>query len=277
MQSNTQYRFTSTGNDVPIYTFSKSVNGSSTQFEIVSTDINDGTIAEEAPLPGSNFAFLYRDDGQGAGSSNTGFFAHFRQGRLDQGDFNISKPSSNQVVAIDAVNVNNSDTWLYKLDSIGNESELWTKVDAVEGNNIVYNSLSKNIRNIYSVLTRVEDRISLIFADGTFGELPKGNFKVYYRVSDNRRFVITPQEMINITISIPYQSKTGSSENLTIGLELKYNIDNATNSESNDEIKANAPATYYTQNRMITGEDYQVAPLAISQEIIKVRTIYIFN
>jgi hypothetical protein len=79
--------------------------------------------------------------------------------------------------------------------------------------------------------------------------------------------------MINITISIPYQSKTGSSEKLTIGLELKYNIDNATNSESNDEIKANAPATYYTQNRMVTGEDYQVAPLAISQEIIKVKSV----
>ena len=231
-----QYRVNGINTDVPVFGFTKSVDGKSTQFEIVSTDINDGTIAEEAPLPGSNFAFLYRDDGQGAGSSNTGFFAHFRQGRLDQGDFNISKPSSNQVVAIDAVNVNNSDTWLYKLDSIGNESELWTKVDAVEGNNIVYNSLSKNIRNIYSVLTRVEDRI-------------------------------------NITISIPYQSKTGSSEKLTIGLELKYNIDNATNSESNDEIKANAPATYYTQNRMITGEDYQVAPLAISQEIIKVKSV----
>ena len=268
-----QYRVNGINTDVPVFGFTKSVDGKSTQFEIVSTDIDDGAISEESPLPGSNFAFLYRDDGQGAGSSNTGFFAHFRQGRLDQGDFNISKPSSNQVVAIDAVNVNNSDTWLYKLDSIGNESELWTKVDAVEGNNIVYNSLSKNIRNIYSVLTRVDDRISLIFADGTFGELPKGNFKVYYRVSDNRRFVITPQEMINITISIPYQSKTGSSEKLTIGLELKYNIDNATNSESNDEIKANAPATYYTQNRMITGEDYQVAPLAISQEIIKVKSV----
>jgi len=268
-----QYRVNGINTDVPVFGFTKSVDGKSTQFEIVSTDIDDGTISEEAPLPGSNFAFLYRDDGQGAGSSNTGFFAHFRQGRLDQGDFNISKPSSNQVVAIDAVNVNNSDTWLYKLDNIGNESELWTKVDAVEGNNIVYNSLSKNIRNIYSVLTRVDDRISLIFADGTFGELPKGNFKVYYRVSDNRRFVITPQEMINITISIPYQSKTGSSEKLTIGLELKYNIDNATNSESNDEIKANAPATYYTQNRMVTGEDYQVAPLAISQEIIKVKSV----
>jgi hypothetical protein len=268
-----QYRVNGTNTDIPVFGFSKSVDGKSTQFEIVSTDIGSGNIVEEAPLPGSNFAFLYRDDGQGAGSNNTGFFAHFRQGRLDQGDFNISKPSANQVVAIDAINVNNSDTWLYKLDNLGNESELWTKVDAVEGNNIVYNSLSKNIRNIYSVLTRVEDRVSLVFSDGTFGSLPKGNFKIYYRTSDNRNYVITPDELINITISIPYQSKTGTSEKLTIGLALKYTVDNGTTSESNNEIKANAPATYYTQNRMVTGEDYQIAPLAVSQEIIKVKSV----
>jgi len=268
-----QYRVNGTNTDVPIYGFSKNVDGKNTEFEIVSTGLQESSIVEEAPLPGNNFAFLYRDDGQGAGSSNTGFFAHFRQGRLDQGNFTVNNPSTNQVVALDAINVNNTDTWLYKLDNIGNEAELWSKVDAVEGNNIVYNSLNKNIRNIYSVLTRVEDRISLIFSDGTFGELPKGSFKVYYRVSENRSYVITPDELINITISIPYQSKSGTSERLTIGLELKYTVDNSTTSETNEEIKANAPATYYTQNRMVTGEDYNIAPLAVSQEIIKVKSI----
>ena len=268
-----QYRVNGTNTDVPIFGFSKNVDGKTTQFEIVSSDITGGNILEEAPLPGNNFAFLYRDDGQGAGSNNTGFFAHFRQGRLDQGDFTINKPTSNQVVAIDAINVNNTDTWLYKLDDVGNEEELWTKVDAVEGNNIVYNSLNKNIRNIYSTLTRVEDRISLIFSDGVFGALPKGNFKIYYRISDNRSYVVTPSELINININIPYQSKSGTSEKLTIGLELKYTVDNSTTSESNAEIKTNAPATYYTQNRMVTGEDYNIAPLAVSQEIVKVKSV----
>ena len=268
-----QYRVNGTNTDIPVYGFSKNVDGKSTQFEIVSTNIDSGEILEEAPLPGNNFAFLYRDDGQGAGSNNTGFFAHFRQGRLDQGNFNISTPSSNQVVAIDAINVNNSDTWLYKLDNIGNENELWTKVASVEGNNIVYNSLNKNIRNVYSVLTRVEDRISLIFSDGTFGNLPKGNFKIYYRVSDNRSYVVSPSELINITITIPYQSKVGTSEKLTIGLELKYSVDNASTSETSQSIKTNAPATYYTQNRMVTGEDYNVAPLSVSQEILKVKSV----
>jgi hypothetical protein len=268
-----QYRFNSLNTDIPVYAFSKNIEGRSTTFEIVSTDLQNDTVVEEPPLPGNNFAFLYRDDGQGAGSNNTGFFAHFRQGRLDQGEFSIGNPSSNQVVAIDAINVNNSDVWLYRLDTSGIESEIWTKVDSVEGNNIVYNSISKNIRNIYSVLTRVEDRISLIFSDGVFGNLPKGSFRSYYRISDNRSFIITPDDLVGITIAIPYQSKSGTSEILTIGLELKYAIDNASPTESNDDIKANAPSTYYTQNRMVTGEDYNIAPLAVSQEIIKVKAV----
>ena len=268
-----QYRVNGTNTDIPVFGFSKSVDGKSTQFEIVSTDIGSGNIIEEAPLPGSNFAFLYRDDGQGAGSNNTGFFAHFRQGRLDQGDFNISKPSANQVVAIDAINVNNSDTWLYKLDNLGNESELWTKVDAVEGNNIVYNSLSKNIRNIYSVLTRVEDRVSLVFSDGTFGSLPKGNFKIYYRTSDNRNMVINPSSLQSITIQIPYISKNNAQETLTIGLSLKNTVSNGRPSETTEDIKQNAPASYYTQNRLVTAEDYNIGPLGIDQDIIKTKTV----
>ena len=55
----------------------KTIDGNTTRFEIVSSDINNGAINEEAPFPGNNFAFLYRDDGQGASSSNSGFFCHF--------------------------------------------------------------------------------------------------------------------------------------------------------------------------------------------------------
>ena len=162
---------------------------------------------------------------------------------------------------------------MYSVDEYGLEQELWTKVEAVEGNNVVYNSLSKSIRNIYSVLTRASDRISLIFADGTFGNLPQGNFKVYYRTGKNERLVIDPSDMRGISIQIPYVSRSGQSETLTIVLQLKYTVDNASTSESSASIKRNAPANYYTQNRMITAEDYQIAPLTSSQEIIKVKSV----
>ena len=268
-----QYRFNSTNTEVPAYSFTKTVDGRSTSFEIISTDITDAEIVEEAPFPGNNFAFLYRDDGQGSASSNTGFFVHFRQGTLDTGTFNVTNPSTSQVVAVDATNINQSDVWLYKLDSLGNEQELWTKVDSVEGNNIIYNSLSRNQRNIYSVLTRIEDRTSLIFSDGVFGNLPQGNFRVYYRTSKNQRVLVTPDDMRGISIRIPYVSKAGKAETITLTLSLKYTVDNATVSESNASIKANAPATYYTQNRLITAEDYQIGPLTTSQEIVKAKAV----
>lgn len=269
-----QYRFNATNTEVPVYAFTKAVDGRNTNFEVVSCSFkNSDRIYEEAPFPGNSLAFLYRDDGGGAPSSNTGFFAHFRQGSLQSGTFAVNRPSPNETVDIDSPNINNDDVWLYKLDSIGFENELWTKVDATEGNNVIYNSINKNIRNIYSVLTRTGDRIRLNFADGVFGDLPQGNFKIYYRTSNGLRYTINPNSIKNVTIDVPYLSKRSKQETLTITLSLKYTVNNATAAESSASIKQKAPQTYYTQGRMITGEDYNILPLSVSQEIIKTKAV----
>lgn len=269
-----QYRFNASNTEVPIYGFSKNIDGRNIDFEIVSTTFSGAnSIYEEAPFPTNSLAFLYRDDGGGPPSSNTGFFAHFRQGTLQESTFSIARPSTSETLDIDSPNVNNSDVWLYGLDSIGFESTLWTKVDSVEGNNIIYNSLSKNIRDIYSVLTRSLDRIRLIFADGTFGNLPQGNFKVYYRTSNGLSYSINPTDIKNVTIDIPYISRAGKKEVVTVALGLKYTVTNAAIAETSDEIKNNAPATYYTQSRMITGEDYNILPLSVNQEVIKIKAV----
>lgn len=267
------YRFNALNTDVPVFPFTKSIEGISTRFEIVSANIENGSIIEEPPLPANNPTCLYRDDGQGAGSINTGFFMHFRQGRLDTGAFSISNPTPNQTVAIDAININNTDVWLYSADSNGIENSLWTKLDAVEGNNIIYNSLFRGVREVYAVTSRIEDRINLVFSDGVFGNLPSGNFKVYYRISDNRAMVINPGALTNISIEIPYLGRNGTTETLTIGLSLKVSVSNSTTTETDNEIKQNAPATYYTQNRLITAEDYNIGPLGISQDIIKTKSV----
>ena len=269
-----QYRFNASNTEVPIYGFSKNIDGRNIDFEVVSTTFSGSTsIYEEPPFPTNSLAFLYRDDGGGPPSSNTGFFAHFRQGTLQESTFTIDRPSTSETLDIDSPNINNTDVWLYGLDSIGFETELWSKVDAVEGNNIIYNSISKNIRNVYSVLTRSLDRIRLIFSDGTFGNLPQGNFKVYYRTSNGSSYSINPTDIKNVSIDVPYISKTGKKEVVTITVGLKYTVTNAAIAETSDSIKNNAPATYYTQNRMITGEDYNVYPLSVNQEIVKVKSV----
>jgi hypothetical protein len=267
-----KYRLNATNTGQAIYPFTKRIEGVSTRFEIVSSDILDQTILEEAPLPGNSPAFLFRDDGQGAGSNNTGFFMHFRQGKLETGNFTVSNPTPNQAVQIDAENINDSDVWLFALNSAGFESNEWQKIDSTEGNNVIYNSLFNKTRDVFAVTTRVGDRINLNFSDGVFGNLPAGNFKTYYRTSNNRRSVITPSAISTVSIEIPYQSKNGTSHTLTVGLKLNYTISNSSESETDTEIKQNAPATYYTQNRLITGEDYNIGPLAISQDIIKTKS-----
>ena len=267
------YRFMSVGTDVPVFSFSKNVDGRNTDFEIVSTTTKNSSIIEEDPLAGRAVSMLHRDDGKGSGSNNTGFFMHFRQGVMDVGTFNVTTPSSNQAINIDATNINDTDVWLYSTNSAGVETNIWTKLSATEGNNVVYNSTIKSIKNIYSAITKTDDRVSLQFSDGTFGNLPQGNFKVYYRTSDNRSFRIVPDDMQNVEIDISYISENGKAETLTLSFSLKYTVDNATISESNDNIRANAPSTYYTQNRMVTGEDYNISPMTVNQEILKVKTI----
>jgi len=268
-----KYTIQTANNILPMFTFSSTVNGTSLEFEVVNTDIDDGEIVEAAPLTGAPFGFLYRDNGQGPGSTNSGFFAHFRQGSLQRGNFEVDLPVPNQKVDIDISNINNSDVWLYSLDAAGNQDTLWTKVEAVEGNNVIYNSLSKGVREYYSVLTRTDDRISLIFSDGTFGDLPKGSFTAYYRTSANKDYDILPANIKNVTVRIPYISTTGRTETLIAVMELATPVYNASSTETTDSIKTNAPSTYYTQNRLITGEDYNVGPLGIDQEIIKVKAI----
>ena len=267
-----KYRFNSVNTKQAIYPFTKRIEGSTTRFEVVSVDIQNGSLVEEPPLPGTSPAFLFRDDGQGAASTNTGFFMHFRQGKLEEGTFSIANPTPNQAVSIDSTNINDSDVWLYSVDDNGVENSNWTKIDSVEGNNIIYNNLFQGIKDVFAVSTRVGDRISLIFSDGVFGSLPSGNFKTYYRTSANKSMVVSPSAVGQVQIEIRYQGRKGSQETLTLGLELKYTVANSNPSETNDEIRTNAPATYYTQNRLITGEDYNIGPLAISQDIIKTKS-----
>ena len=156
-----KYRINATNTGQAIYPFTKRIEGVSTRFEIVSTDITTDDILEEAPLPGNSPAFLFRDDGQGAGSANTGFFMHFRQGKLETGNFAVTNPTPNQAVQIDAENINDSDVWLFALNSAGYENNQWTKIDSTEGNNVIYNSLFNKTRDVFAVTTRIGDRINL--------------------------------------------------------------------------------------------------------------------
>ena len=268
------YTLNSSQNDLPIFTFSSSIGGTTRGFEIVPSTINNSeTIYEGAPINGAGLTYTYRTDGSGDSSNNTGYFFLFKQGNIRYEDFVVSNPTTNFIKNIDVANINNSDVWLYKLDEFGQILEQWNQVPSLSGNNAIYNSLSKTERNIYNVVTKTNDNIDLVFGDGNFSNLPLGSFRTYYRISDNAKFAIQPADMTNIQISVPYTDKNGADQELTITMGLKSSVYNSAATESNDSIKEKAAQVYYSQNRMITAEDYQVVPLSASQEIIKVRSV----
>tara|TARA_R110000851_G_scaffold64190_2_gene146392 strand:+ start:17 stop:3376 length:3360 start_codon:yes stop_codon:yes gene_type:complete len=268
------YTLSSNQLDLPIFSFSKEIGGTNRSFEIVPSTINDSeSIYESSPVPGTGLTYLYRTDGSGDSSNNTGYFFLFKQGSLQQTDFTVNTAVTNYIKALNNTNINDTDVWLYKLDQFGQLSERWSEVPSLSGNNAIYNSLSKAERNTYNVVTKANDSIDLVFGDGNFSNLPLGNFRVYHRTSANARYSIQPSDMQGISLSVPYVDANGAQQSLTLTLGLKSSVYNSSSSESNDSIKEKAGQVYYSQNRMITAEDYQVVPLSASQEIVKVRSV----
>jgi hypothetical protein len=269
-----QYRVNSSNTDIPVYSFLKNINGTSMNFEIVPATISGKTsIYEEAPRPHSTFSLIYKNDNQGSGSINTGFFAHFRQGSLNLSNFSIDSPVPNEIVGVNTADINDTDVWLWQLDNNNSYSTLWTKVSDVVGNNVIYNSLNNDVRNIYSVTSRDQDQIDLNFADGSFGNLPKGQFRLFYRQSNGLTYAIKPEQMNGIVINIPYYNKNGQGQTLTLTMGLQYTVSNSSGPESNASIQSKAPQSFYVQNRMVTAEDYNIAPLTLGSDILKVKSI----
>jgi len=268
------YTLSSNQLDLPIFKFSKGVGGVSRNFEIVPSSIdNSESIYEADPVPGTGLTYTYRSDGSGDSSNNTGFFFLFKQGSMQNEDFTINESVTNFVQSIDTPNINDSDVFLYKLDQFGQLLQRWTKIPSLSGNNAIYNSLSESERNTYNVVTKNDDTIDLVFGDGNFSNIPLGSFRLYYRVSDNSKYAIQSTDMQNVQLSVPYLDANGGQQTLTVNLSLKSSIYNAAATESNSSIREKAPQVYYSQNRMITAEDYQVVPLSASQEIVKVRSV----
>jgi hypothetical protein len=257
---------------LPVVPFNGTVNGTNMVFEAVSaTSQNKTFIYEPAPRPNGAFNVLYRNDKQGYASANTGFFFLFKQGSLQDSTFNLGERISNRVVNVNIEGINNEDTWLYQLDSEGNVETEWTYVDNIYAGAV--EQLAPEERKYFAITSRTNDQINLNFGDGVFSSIPVGTFRTYVRSSNGLNYIIDTDELQNVTIAIAYVSRTGRNETLTLNCALTQPISNATNRENIDAIKQRAPARYYTQNRMVNGEDYNNFPYTLYSTIIKSKAI----
>ena len=257
---------------LPVVGYNATIDGIQMPFEAVSsTSVGNDYIYEPSPQANAKFNVLYKNDQLGFESFNTGFFFFFKQGVLLNQDFNLPEQIANQTVEINIEGVNNLDRWLFELSNNGNVQNEWTFVDNVFAGAV--EQIDPEQRKLFSVTSRVNDQITLIFGDGVFSAIPVGLFRCYVRASNGLRYIINPEEMQGVVIPLTYISRTGQTETITFTCGITQPVSNAQQRESLNEIRQRAPARYYTQNRMVNGEDYNNFPFTLYNSIIKSKAV----
>jgi hypothetical protein len=257
---------------LPVIPYTATVDGVNMPFDAVNaTAVGTSFVYEPSPLPNGRFNVLFRNDELGFASANTGYFFLFKQGVLQNQDFNLPERIANRTVNINIEGINNTDRWLYQLDNLGNVAQEWQYVESVYA--AAVEQLTPNIRSLFSTTSRTNDQISLNFGDGVFSEIPVGLFRCYVRASNGLQYIINPEEMQSVIIPISYVSRTGQLETITFTCGITEPVTNAQARETIDEIKQRAPARYYTQNRMVNGEDYNNFPFTAYNSILKSKAL----
>lgn len=256
-----------------VYPFNINNSGETFPCELTNCDFTDnGNIFEPSPNPYGGFRVLYRNDSRGNSSPNTGFFMLFKQGTLNYRDEEFSIALENRMYDINNININETDVWVQEIDDNGIIVNDWTKVPTIAASsNIIFNSINRGIRNIFSVVSRENDQVSIRFPDGNFGNIPTGVFRMWYRTSNGLSYAINPKDIQNFTVTIPYYNLIGQAYNLTITYSLQNSVNNSAPAETLESIKELAPIIYYTQDRMVNGEDYNVFPLIRNGMVVKIK------
>jgi hypothetical protein len=257
---------------LPVIPYTATVDGINMPFEaMTSTSVGQDYLYEPSPTIGTPFNILYRNDQLGFSSANTGYFFMFKQGVLQNQDFNLAERIANRTVNINIEGVNNEDRWLFQLDNLGNIAREWAYSENIYAAGA--EQTATQLRSIYTVTSRTNDQITMVFGDGVFSEIPVGTFRAYVRASNGLQYIINPEEMQSVTLPISYIDRNGNLQTITFVCGITQPVSNSQSREAIDEIKQRAPARYYTQNRMVNGEDYNLFPYTAYNSIIKSKAL----
>lgn len=273
--SNQLYQLTSSVNDSCVYPFTSDVDNKTLHFEVVNPniDVYENAVVEATPIPEQAFNLIYRNDGTGNASKNTGFFVFWKQGTLNRNEYNFTEKVENNYINLDVSNVSQSDVWFQEINDETNKvNKTWTKISSNE--QLSYNSLSSSNRSIYSVETQNYDKIKVKFSDGYFGDIPFGRYKLWFRTTNgNDNIYIKPSNINNVSITIPYFNNSNTIDETVYYLTLTFDVVDVSHiyqsvpSESLEEIRKNSSDVYYTQDRMVSAKDYNYFPKTIGQQL----------
>jgi hypothetical protein len=269
------YTTNNTNGQEVVHSINGNVNGTRRSFEVhgLKIDTASNSLAEVDPTPNTSFDVVYKNDGQGLGSNETGFFVGFKQGSLQYTDINADTAISNLIIDLAATNINESDIWVQEINSDGEVQYTWTKVDSSFGANTIFNNIRQDKRKLYTVKTVDNDNVNIQFGDGVFSEIPRGVIRIWYRTGVNQTYTLDPTDIGTVTFGYNYNAADSNSYKVTFTCELQSPITNAASQETITSIKNNAGRVFATQDRMITASDYSVYPLTVSENVQKIKAI----
>lgn len=254
-----------------VYSFTASTGVDSFPMEVVPADIDANGPFEREPDIASSMSIIYSNDGIGDGSDFTGFMAFIKQGVLTRIDYLIEQSLPDRRIEFLPQNVNHTDVWVQKVDTLGTVIERWTQVDTISEQNLVFND-NRTTRRKYEVDTRENDQVAIVFGDGDFSDIPQGVFRFWLRESANRSVVIQKNRIVNEAFGFSYVSAAGNTETCALTFSLTSTLQNGSATESIESIRRSAPSTYYAQNRMVNGQDYNTYLLK-DPTILRLKTI----
>ena len=255
-----------------VFSFNASSGTDTYQMEAVPMDIDDSGPFERAPDINAQFNIVYATDGKGDGSDYTGFLMLVKQGSLIRTDYTILEPTSNRRIELTTANVNSTDVWVYKVNAeTAAVEEKWTPVDNINEQNLYFNDIT-DTRKKYEIETLENDKIALIFGDGNFSDMPYGDFQLWTRVSVNASLNIPKTAISGQQLSFTYATQSNTNQTASLTFSLTSAIQNNAPSETIEHIRQAAPSTYYAQNRMVNGQDYNTYMLK-DQTILRMKTI----
>ena len=253
------------------YPFSSNVGGKSRDFEAVRVVINENTskIYEDEPNINNKFTIINRNDNLGSASDRTGFFVWAVAGALSFKDENYTKTISNRTQQIADINISNSDVWIQKLDSQRAYVSSVTKVDNDTRETAIYNALRTGSGDIVSINSIENNRIELHYPDGVFGNAATGGYRTWYRKVANENFTVNADDITNEIITIPYKGSDNRTYRITLTITSTRDFSENYSGETYASIRRTAPRSYYSQDRMVNAQDYNVYPLSLGTNVVR--------
>ena len=256
------------------FSFEAPVSGKNRRFEAVRTEFTDDKILEAEPIETKKFTIVNRNDNLGPASDRTGFFVYAKTGTLQFENFSYSTKISNLIETVATNNISNTDVWVQRVDNTNTYSSSVTKVDNDTRETAIYNSLRNGNGDIVSVNTINNNAIELHYGDGVFGNAASGNYRVWYRSTDNENYRVDRNDVKEKTISIPYTGADNKNYRLVLTLSSTRDFSENFAAESYTSVRRIAPRSYYAQDRMVNAQDYNVLPLSLGSNIVsKVKAV----